>query len=288
MTSRLSPVRLQDKRDVRALAQGSTRRRCPVRSSAQQRARSAQRSVTPDELGALARPSSSGGSSRRQNADALRRTRVLYGIAGEDGPGRFVDRSGDDERGRLSGARRHQAPLATCGKPLRWRVAGDVLADRQHRRPSRMTSGGDRERRARTSSLAPRARYAGDAPTMTDDQRDPPVRVAAASASRPTLTPDSRRRAGRSPLDRVSHRVVRARSHPVLAAVLRPRECRSRCRHNGAESLVCDDVRPGQRRLAVSIEHDLILAAIQGEAADAVIHDHRRNQERYRTGEPAT
>src|SRR5436309_1692525 len=65
----------------------------------------------------------------------------------------------------------------------------------------------------------------------------------------------------------VGHGVVREGREAVLAAVLRPRIRRARCRDHRAESWVGDDVDPGERRLLVPLEDDCVLAPAVGESA---------------------
>ena len=50
--------------------------------------------------------------------------------------------------------------------------------------------------------------------------------------------------------------------------------------HDRAELGVGQHVRPRQRRLAFAVEHDDVLAAVGREAAEAVLHDERRDRRR--------
>src|SRR2546426_12417674 len=68
----------------------------------------------------------------------------------------------------------------------------------------------------------------------------------------------------------VGHGVVGEGREAVLAAVLRPRIRRARCRDRGAEAGVGHDVDPRERRLSVTVEDDRVLAAAIGKAARAI------------------
>ena len=78
---------------------------------------------------------------------------------------------------------------------------------------------------------------------------------------------------------RIGNRIVGERRQPVLAAVLGPGKGRPRRAHHRSEVGVRQDVGPRQRRLAIPLEHDDVFAAVWREAADAVVHDERRDRD---------
>ncbi len=76
---------------------------------------------------------------------------------------------------------------------------------------------------------------------------------------------------------RIGDGIVRKRRQPVLAAVLRPRERGAGRADHGPEVRIGDHIGPGQRRLAIPVEHDDVFTTVRREPARAVLEQERRN-----------